>query len=812
MFRIGLLCAALVGCAPVSRSVRRSETVGSKRTEQVSSRSVNEAAIETTGGDLSVRLIDKDFCSEVTVETYTRSEKHTKRVNKGVLVLEYVVGIGLGGAGGFALGSPDVAADTISPDFPTETARTAGGAVAAVGGLALLAAIIDSTRGGTSTQTSAPQTRKVGTPTERLCAERPVANRAIVVTGAGRKAALPPTDATGRTSASWHTLASGLFEGTAPPSKADVRTDDENGKVLGTIDLAAPRALVVDGVWIDVKAAGTARAAAAFRTRFPGDHAAEVDQIIASKGDSEMDAALSAALAGNDLAGARLLLDEWGAWLPASTQRKVREPDVAAREIEVRVSTTIAAIDVALTTGEEITNLGNLTRAATLSGELSTFAPTDPRTPPMVAKVAKARAARQRALFDRAVAAEKAGTLDQAIKLSDLAVEVLPDPKATKRQTELRVRIARRHASDSKKSTRAKDFTLAAESLSRAEALAKDDREVVASRKALDKAQATAEASITNATERARIQAEREAQADALRLAREAEKKKAEDERVARIEERKRKEEEAKAQRATEQAAKEAERAAKIDERKRKEQAERDAREADRISKLDDKKRKEAEAQAARDAERVAQLEEKKRKEAEAAAARDAVVAAKKKKEQEARDKLEAERLKKEAARLAKLDPAARKAEEARLGKLAEEKRKLDEEAALRAAQSGTQTALAGANLVGLWATTAQSNAGRLTMLFQASATNGTLVVLGPTQRVLSRQIIAWHADGKQLTFTGGQGILKNSTGKVEGDTLTWAGRSWQRVRGRTTKVGNAASTSNASAGNANAASGTHAK
>ena len=63
----------------------------------------------------------------------------------------------------------------------------------------------------------------------------------------------------------------------------------------------------------------------------------------------------------------------------------------------------------------------------------------------MLAKLAAARGARQTLLMDRAIAVDKAGQPDEALRVAGLAIEALPDnAKAATRHAELRKKIARR--------------------------------------------------------------------------------------------------------------------------------------------------------------------------------------------------------------------------------------------------------------------------------------------------------------------------------------------------------------------------------
>src|SRR5690606_33093979 len=103
---------------------------------------------------LAVRLVGNSFCHRTTVDTFQQRVERTRSVNKLVVALEYVAGITLGASGAFLVIDKQGARENITPvrDLTDDQLNAAGGALVGVGGLALIAAIIDSTRGGSSTK------------------------------------------------------------------------------------------------------------------------------------------------------------------------------------------------------------------------------------------------------------------------------------------------------------------------------------------------------------------------------------------------------------------------------------------------------------------------------------------------------------------------------------------------------------------------------------------------------------------------------------------------------------------------------------
>ncbi|MDX2094110.1 MAG: hypothetical protein SFX73_40140 [Kofleriaceae bacterium] len=109
-----------VSCAPVSTSVRKSEQVSARRDERGAVVRTNREAVITTKGELAVTFTERDLCRVQAVEEFRRSERTTKSVSKGVLALDYIAGITLGVAGGFALAAPDDAASAVEPIKPLD--------------------------------------------------------------------------------------------------------------------------------------------------------------------------------------------------------------------------------------------------------------------------------------------------------------------------------------------------------------------------------------------------------------------------------------------------------------------------------------------------------------------------------------------------------------------------------------------------------------------------------------------------------------------------------------------------------------------
>jgi hypothetical protein len=741
----------VVACAPMTTTVKTDEKI-ERRHDDIGkpTKTVVDAKVDAGTTELGIVLTERDTCAVRTVEDFHRIRHTDRSVNKPIVVLEYVFGIALGAAGGVALADPAGTSSNISSvaKLDASEVKAAGAGAAGVGGLALLFAIINSTRGGEDTTTLPVEHRDLGPPRDAACGERAIANRPLVLIAGTRTAPLPATDGKGHASASWDALAPALFEGAAPPAKAELHGGDAKGPVLASIDLGAPRKAAIDRAWATVT---TARTAAAFKARFPEAHVAEVSAKIIATADTEMDQAVGAAVDANDLAGAHKLLAEWTELVTASDRRNARAQTIAARELEAKIVLLTTGIDAALAVSQDPADLGPLQRAISLSAELGTLAPGDSRTIVEQAKVATARQARQAALLDNARASEKAGKLDDSLKLADLALEALPDnAKADKQRADLKKKVARRYASDARTKAAARDFKAAEEAESRAEAVLPADREVVATRKSLEAQQAAAEAAIADAAERERRKAEREKIEAEQKAAREAERQKQEADKQARADERKRKDDEARAARDAERQRLEAEKQAKADERKQKEDDARAARILADAQKAEAARlEKENAALKKQEAERIAKLEAEKKKAA-------------------AIDKAKGDKTKPD--KVAKVDPpvAPVRREHARTSEAAD--------------------ARATAAVVGIWAAAGATNAGAVTMIFHAVATGGGMVtILGATNRVLARQTVRWQIVDGSLTIDGGGRTALRGRATLRGDALTWAGYHWQRVRGRTT-------------------------
>ena len=218
MGRLGLVVGALgvAACAPITTHTHVDEHINGKH-DKISApiRSETVATIDAGQAELAVQISDRDTCTTHEIETVGRVQRRSRSVNKPVLVLEYGLGIILGGAGGFALADPDDTVTAVNQVTPTTRANMvlAGEGAAGLGGLLLLSAIINSTRGGDSSTTLPDEDREVGTPRETACGEHAIAARTVIVVADARTGVLPPTDAAGRTAATWDALSATLFEG-----------------------------------------------------------------------------------------------------------------------------------------------------------------------------------------------------------------------------------------------------------------------------------------------------------------------------------------------------------------------------------------------------------------------------------------------------------------------------------------------------------------------------------------------------------------------------------------------------------------------
>jgi hypothetical protein len=743
MLRGGMVymaCAA-VACAPVTTTVHVDEHIDSKR-DDVSAplRSTPSAAVTVAETTLAVRVVETDMCRVHTVESVSRVKRTHRKVSDGIVTLEFLGAIALGGAGGFALIDPSDTESTVRPITSLNNSSTfaVGASAAAVSALLFIVGIVDSTRGGDSKRKLPAVNRDLSDARERACGERPAAGRQLVVVAGDRRAPLAATDSSGMTTATWDSLSSALFEGPSPPDRGELHLGDANGPLLGQVELAKPRGAAIERAWATATATGTARAAAEFAARFPGAHATDVQAKVAAMGDTELDNLVGAALDHGDFAGARALIAEWAKLVPTSDRRTVREATLADREREAKIVELATGIDAALALGGDQIDTALVT-AADLTGKLAAVAPADPRTMVEQAKVATARKQRQTQLLDAARAAENASKLDDALRLADVAVTTLPDDrKATKQRDDLRVRVARHYVADARAATRANDFPAADDALARAEALAKGDRDVVSARAALVAAQAAAEAAIASAADRERVKAAREQREAELKAARDAERQRAEAER-AKVQA----DHEAAAQRA------EAERVARDDQRRRDEQAAHDAAEAAR-------KQRASDAQAARDAAAAVRIQH----DAEAQAARVAADAARKQRE---------------AAAVRPGSPAAAhdKATPPPSVATAPAPARLDARGA-RLARAFT----------GVWAATGRSNEGRVLMLLDARpGGSGSITIEADSGRALGRQAVGWRVARGAVVLSGGTLVGRAI---VRGDDMKWNGFAWRRVRAHT--------------------------
>ncbi|HTJ44756.1 MAG TPA: hypothetical protein VL463_21770 [Kofleriaceae bacterium] len=739
----GIAACVVAACAPVTTHVRTDESVINRREDPGKPiRSERVAAIDTDA-QLSIVLNDHDTCSIRTIERVQRTQHTDRSVNKTVVVLEYIFGIGLAGAGGFAVGDPDDVSANLEPTFTLDHDETlaTGATMAGVGALALVLGIVDSTRGGSSVERLPVEDRPLGAARETGCGDRPVAGEKMVVVAGDRVFALAPTDAAGKTTASWDALAQ-LFEGPAPPDRAAIHVGDAKGVQIGEVALAKPRGVVIDRAWAAAQKDGTAHAAFAFHKRFPDAHTADVQARIAANGDVEMDAAVGAALDKGDVAAASSLFAEWSEMVPSSDRRAARQATVAARERDAKVATLSKQIEDALAAQGDPKDLASLTRAQALAGELQRAAPDDARTTDAQSKVATARRARQSALLDRAKESIKAGQLDEAVELADLAVEANPDDtRAPAQRDDLKKKVARQYAQTAREQARKHDYDGAEASMSKAEAILPGDREVVSSRKRVDAARAVAEAAIADAAERQRKKEEREKQEADLRAQRDAERQKREDDKRAREEERKRIEEDAKAQR-------EAEKQAKLDEARQKAEADRQAAAA---------------AKAAAD------------KAAADKAAADKVAADKASADKAAAAKADADRKKADADRQA----AAAKAD-------ADRRRAAQPRTPAPPRVATASDAAEARVLTGVWAAAGTIGGERVTLILYAGAGgSGVISAIGESGRLLARQDVTWGTAGGGLSIAGANRLAMRGGAYVRGDSLTWAGYTWHRVRGR---------------------------
>ena len=315
---------ALVACAPTTMKLR-SEDKFEGRHDDLSkpTQTSTRATIESGTDALGVRVVERDTCQVKTVERFHRIVHREKSVNRLVTGLEFAAGLIVGGAGGFALADPTAATTAVHPVAPLarDAVVNAGIGAAVVGGLALLAGIIDASPGGTTTRTLPPDHRGHRQATRHgLWRAGGRGSPARDCRWWPQRRAAP--DRRGGPDLRIMGLAvdGGVRGRAAAGAGRGPCAGDATGPVLGTIELEPIRKAAIERAWATVT---TARAAAAFRARFPGVRPDDVSRTIATLGDGEMDQAVGAALDAGNLPEARSRSSRSG---PSSRPRPTAGP------------------------------------------------------------------------------------------------------------------------------------------------------------------------------------------------------------------------------------------------------------------------------------------------------------------------------------------------------------------------------------------------------------------------------------------------------------------------------------------------------
>src|SRR6185312_15815549 len=121
-----------------------------------------EATVNANASELVVALVERETCSVHTVESIGTTARRHRSVSKPVVALEYVFGTLLAATGAFALADPTDTRTVTQTHLDDNTMLGAGATAAAIGGLLLITGIVDSTRGGDSSQVMPSVERTLG--------------------------------------------------------------------------------------------------------------------------------------------------------------------------------------------------------------------------------------------------------------------------------------------------------------------------------------------------------------------------------------------------------------------------------------------------------------------------------------------------------------------------------------------------------------------------------------------------------------------------------------------------------------------------
>jgi hypothetical protein len=735
----------LTACAPITTTHRVLETPRDGGTERDKpTKAKSSLAVTQSADGLVVSVEDALVCVEHKVTIVHRVEVTKRHPSTAVTVVDYMVGIVFGGAGGFAAAAPQTVIDQSgNMDYDAKQVRTAGAVTAGFGALFFTFGVVNSFRGGTSHRDLGDQHRPAADGTTVPCGVAPHAGDDVTLAVGDATYPLGKTAADGKLAVPWSAVPVDVFD--RDWHAATIKTAGGDAKV----DLAAARAIAAEGEWAVVQKAPALEAVRTYRTRFAGVHDAESKQQLAQLADATYGPATVAALEHGDVAGAKQAMDQWMKDAPTSAQRMHAEGEVVDLERTGTVEYLYAKYEAAIAYADG--DPARLDEAEKVVTVLVEKAPADPRVTAAQALVTKKRTAlAANRIKDARAHADRAKHFARHSEWDNADVEMAA---ATKLAAEDKTVIA------------------AAEYVAQYKQKAGVQTTVVAKAGAADAAGTpapdAAEKARLAAAAKAQLEAERAAQA---RIAAEAKQKSDADR--------------------AEQVRLAAEAKRKLDEEGARLAAE-SKRQAD-----EERARKAAEAKAAADAERARIAEEK----AQAAESRAKTDQEKALAREEAR-KATAERARVAAEEKARLAAEAKqKADEARARKVAaaaEEKAKRDEaaraeKARLAAEDKARRDALhrgtdrpappvraASGAYAGLWATTI---AAETVWLLDLRANGQGRTAVWMHGQIIGLHDVAWSDDGGALVVsTSPEAQVRAMTSEVGEQTMRWAGASWRR-------------------------------
>lgn len=386
--------AMLPACAPVTTTKRvvESPQAAAVQRDPTSTHAPELSVVVSAAGDgVEVTSVDRLTCVEHDVTLVHRREIRHRHVNTPITVMEYVLGIGLGGVGAYAVAAPDDAVThTGAADIKPDDMRKAGIGMASLGGVFLISGVINSVRGGTSNHALADERRVAAAGRSVDCGVAPRAGEDLALVAGGKSWPIGTTDHDGRVRLAWTAVPAEVF------ATEEWRTAQVTG---GAGSTAKPVAVAIDGArvvaatraWEALVAAPSPEGAHAYLARFAGTRDAEAAQLITTLADTTYAPLAADAMAHADVEATRKVLVAWNAEAPTSAQRVAAatafaelERDGAPTYLYTRFEASVA----------DPAKLGDAERTLAL---FATVAPADPRLGPARALLAQRRAEGDRA-------------------------------------------------------------------------------------------------------------------------------------------------------------------------------------------------------------------------------------------------------------------------------------------------------------------------------------------------------------------------------------------------------------------------------